>query len=87
MSCRIERLATAAGTVVFRVSGHLQLEYVKTLQALIDREDGQMELDLSEITLVDREAVSYLAFCEFKGIGLRNCPPYVREWITKERSR
>jgi hypothetical protein len=42
-----------------------------------------MELDLREITLVDREAVSYLALCEFRGIRLRNCPPYVREWIAK----
>lgn len=37
--------------------------------------------DLQEVRLVDREAVRFLADCETRGIKLKNCPSYVREWI------
>jgi hypothetical protein len=81
MSCRIERLAIGTGRAVFRVSGHFQSEYVDAIQELIEREGRPIEFDLSEITLVDREAVSYLAVCERKGVALTNCPPFLRDWI------
>lgn len=60
---------------------------VSTIEELIAREGGQIALDLSELTLVDRDAVSCLTICEMRGIELRNCPPFLREWITKEQSR
>jgi hypothetical protein len=33
------------------------------------------------VRLVDREAVRFLAACEARGIQLKHCPSYVREWI------
>ena len=42
-------------------------------------------LDLSERILVDQDAVRFLERCETNGVELRNCPVYVREWITRER--
>jgi hypothetical protein len=42
-------------------------------------------LDLTEVKLVDRDAVTLLARTEGNGIELRNCPAYIREWITRER--
>ena len=85
MCCKIERLATAAGTVVFRLCGRIGSEQVQIIRELIAREDDQIELNLSEITLIDREAVTYLASCELSGIGLTNCPLFVREWIAQSR--
>jgi hypothetical protein len=41
-------------------------------------------LDLRDLLLVDREAVKLLAFHESNGAELRNCPAYIREWVTKE---
>jgi DNA-binding NarL/FixJ family response regulator len=38
-------------------------------------------LDLGEITLADRETVRFLAACKTRGITLKNCPSYIREWI------
>jgi len=35
--------------------------------------------------IVDRDAVEFLALNEANGIALRNCPAYIREWITRER--
>jgi hypothetical protein len=43
-------------------------------------------LDLSEITLVDIAAVRFLISCEDEGIELVRCPPYVREWMVRERT-
>ena len=41
---------------------------------------------LSYVALVGRDAVKLLALCESNGTELRNCPAYIREWITRERA-
>ena len=73
--------------VVFAVSGRLDSENMAELKTQISAEaNGQhIVLDLSELTLVDEDAVRYLEACEAGGIELKNCPAYVREWITRER--
>lgn len=73
--------------VVFAVSGRLDSENMAELKALISAETkGQhIVLDLNELTLVDEDAVGFLEGCEANGIELKNCPAYVREWITRER--
>ena len=43
-------------------------------------------LDLTEVTLVDIAAVRFLIRCENEGVELVHCPPYVREWIVRERA-
>ena len=85
MTCRIERLPCCEHTVL-RVSGHLQAEHVASIiEAQIASEDGPVVLDLGEVTLVDREAVRWLAGCEAKAVELRNCAPFLREWVSRER--
>jgi anti-anti-sigma regulatory factor len=73
--------------VLFGVSGRMNSENMAELKTLISAEArGQhIVLDLSELTLVDEDAVCFLASCEADGIELRNCPAYIREWITRER--
>jgi anti-anti-sigma regulatory factor len=75
------------GEVFFIVSGRMDSQTVAELKTLFSVEaDGQhFVLDLSELTLVDENAVRFLAGCETDGIELKNCPAYVREWITRER--
>lgn len=34
---------------------------------------------------IEIETVIFLAECEAEGIELKNCPAYIREWITRER--
>jgi hypothetical protein len=61
---------------------------VETLWELIEKEKtmkGRLAIDLAEVTLVSQEAVEALAAAEADGIELRNCPPYVREWISRAR--
>jgi hypothetical protein len=69
------------------LSGRLQFEHVNELRGLIRREAHKVVLDLREVNLVDREAVEFLAACEKDGVSLRNCSPYIREWITREAIR
>ena len=85
MTCKIERLASGKNTVVLRVCGRIRTEHVNTIKELIARESGGVVLDLTEVTLVDRDVVNFLAVCERKGTELRNCPAFLREWVAKEK--
>lgn len=74
------------GKVVFSLSGRIEAEDVGELQRLFGLEsvDCHLVLDLEDITLIDRDAVGFLARCEKGNITLKNCPAYIREWISKE---
>jgi hypothetical protein len=87
MTCRIDRLVSGDNMVVLLVSGRLQLEHVDTIRELLGEECRGAMLDLVELTLVDREVIAFLAACEIKGIELKHCPAFLREWITREQSR
>lgn len=90
MTCKIERVLTPDGFVVFRVCGRIDRAYVEVLQELTENEktvQGRFALDLTEVTVVSLEAVRALTVAEASGIELRNCPAYVREWISQVRER
>jgi len=69
--------------LVFALSGRIDHEHLSELRALLEAEGdaGEITLDLDEVMLVDRESVRFLASCEARGIKLKNCPSYIREWI------
>ena len=85
MSCRIDRVVSAESLVVLFVSGRITGEHVDILQGVLERESGGVVIDLKNVLLVDRDAVKLLALVEVNGTELRNCPPYIREWVTRER--
>ena len=86
MSCRIDRVVTSESLVVLFVSGCVTGEHVDMLRGVLEQESGGFAIDLKNVLLVDREAVKLLAFSETNGTELRNCPPYIREWVTRERA-
>ncbi len=47
----------------------------------------RIELDLEEVTLLDRHCVSFLAEQTRDDVRLVNCPNYIQPWITKETAR
>lgn len=60
-------------------------EHAAWLQALLAAEsDGPVFLDLKEVTLVDRQAVRFLARAQAGGVCIVNCPEYVLTWIAAE---
>jgi anti-anti-sigma regulatory factor len=76
----------ANGEVVFKLSGRMDAENVGELERLFRAEAGsrRIVLDLKDLTLVDQDAVSFLRRCEADSLQLRNCPAYIRKWITGE---
>ena len=84
MSCRIDRVVSDDNRVMLLVSGRITGEHVALLRGLLEQESGGFAIDLKNVLLVDREAVKLLALSEAHGTELRNCPPYVREWVTRE---
>ena len=77
------------GQVIFILSGEMEEEQIAGLEALIHSEDkGRLiVLDLKEVTLVAREAISFLVRCERDGVVLKNSATYVREWIARQRNQ
>ena len=84
---RITRAAN--GEVVFKLSGRMDAENLTELKTLFSAEANGLRivLDLKDLTLVDQDAVSFLNRCEADNITLKNCPAYIREWITRERNQ
>jgi len=87
MACRIDRLLAERDLVVLRISGRIARDDVDVLRSALDQERGAIAIDLAEVGLVDRSAVNLLILSETRGVELRNCPPYVREWIAREREQ
>jgi hypothetical protein len=73
--------------VVFKLSGELDDDPIAELQALIssDASGRRIILDLKDLTLVNQDAINFLERCEAENITLKNCPAYIREWITRQR--
>jgi anti-anti-sigma regulatory factor len=82
---RIRRLAN--GQVVFKLSGRMDREDIAELETLISSEGNgnAIALDLKDVTLVGRDAITFLERCEADGITLKNCARYIREWITRQK--
>jgi hypothetical protein len=75
------------GEVVFTLSGRMDVESIAELENIIRSESKcrPIVLDLKDLTLVGRDAVSFLERCEADSVTLKNCPGYVREWIKRQR--
>ena len=82
---RIQR--SENGEVVFTLSGQMDEESIPELETLINSEANgrRIVLDLKDLTLVNENAISFLERCEANSITLENCPPYIREWIKRQR--
>ena len=85
MTYKIDRIVTEKNHLVLRISGRITGEHVNELRALLEAEKGGLTLDLKNVRLVDGETVKLLAFHESNGMRINNCPPYIREWIRRER--
>ena len=86
VTLKIER-AFGGNRVLLRLSGRLRSEHLAELKSLIEDGPPFVVLDLDEVTQVDVDAVNFLRMRQTEGIELRNCPPYVCEWMDRERQR
>jgi len=76
------------GQIILRVSGRLEGEQLNDVKQVLVAEAATQNLilDLTDLRLVDRGAVRFLADCEAGGASLQNCPAYIREWIAAEKA-
>jgi D-arabinose 1-dehydrogenase-like Zn-dependent alcohol dehydrogenase len=86
MTIRIQQ-TTEGHCTILRLSGELVSSQREALLEEIESNNNTIALCLEEVTLVDLDVVQLLARCEAKGLELLNCPPYIREWISRENSR
>jgi len=86
MTLRIEQ-RSQQGKAVLKLIGQIHSEDLEDFKAQTFEAGPGMAFDLDELTLVDVGVVRYLGECEERGVELLNSPPYIREWIKRERDR
>ncbi len=76
------------GRLVLKLIGRLEGNQLTELEDAFGSEAAvqHLILDLTDVRLVDRDAVRFLADCEVRGAQLRNYPAYIREWIDAEKT-
>ena len=71
--------------IILRLIGRVRSNYIEELRQQIQNQATCMVLDLAEVDLVDLPSVRFLRACQDQNIELRNCAPYILEWIRRER--
>jgi hypothetical protein len=70
--------------VILSISGRITGRDVDMLRAVLEQETSAVAIDLKQVLLADREAIRFFAACKLNGTEIRNSPPYIREWISRE---
>jgi len=82
---RVERKNDGCVTRLL-LSGRIQSDAIGCIRSAMNDVCARSILNLREVTLVDIAAVKFLMSCEDEGVELAACPPYVREWMLRERA-
>lgn len=77
-------LVSHPDSITLAVAGHVSLESLAEIRRLMER-GKQIVLDLSEVTLLDREAAIFFGEVVSRGVEVINCPPYITDWIPGKR--
>jgi hypothetical protein len=85
MTLKIARRSDGQRTMLL-LSGRIQSGSVDEVRKQMDGPVTELVFDLTEVTLVDLDAVRFLAVSERAGVQLLNCAHYIREWISRERN-
>jgi anti-anti-sigma regulatory factor len=71
--------------IVLRLIGRLRSDHIEELRHRVQNQASLLVLDLAEVNLIDLLSVHFLRDCQDQEIELRNCAPYILEWIRRER--
>ena len=88
MVMRIEKSGDSK-FAIYTLSGRIEKETIGELRQILalDQTNQWVAFDLKDIKLADQDSVEFLDECETQGVELLNCPPYLREWINRIRTR
>ena len=81
---RIETKTDGPRTIL-RLIGRVRCDCLEDLRQRIQNQDSFIVLDLADVELVDLPSVRFLRECQDRKFELRNCAPYILEWIRRER--
>jgi anti-anti-sigma regulatory factor len=81
---KIEKTSSQGKTTI-RLSGRFQSGHIEELRSQLQTNGPRFVLDLQEVTLVDLDVVRFLAHAEAAGLKITHRPPYIREWMIRER--
>jgi hypothetical protein len=84
MTLKIVKNSRGRRTII-RLLGEIKSEQIDLIKSEIKDHRSQLVLDLSEVSLVDVNAVRFLGICQAEGVQLVHCSRYIREWITREQ--
>jgi len=82
---RVERKNDGCVTRLL-LGGRIQSSAIGCIRSAMNDGCARKVLNLGEVTLVDIAGVKFLMSCEDEGVELAECPPYVREWMLRERA-
>jgi hypothetical protein len=71
--------------IVLRLIGRVRSDCIDELRERVRNQASLMALDLAEVDIIDLQSVRFLRDCQDQKIELRNCAPYILEWIRRER--
>ncbi len=83
---KLERSSDGERTTL-RLIGRVRSEHLDEITNQMGAGGPKVALDLEDVTIVDVDVVRFLGACEREGTQLLDCPPYVREWISREGER
>lgn len=82
---KVERQSDGKTKIISAI-GRIRAEDLEELKKQIADSAEAKVLDLSEVTIVDADVIRFLSASEREGARLMGCPPYIREWILRERA-
>ena len=71
--------------IILRLIGRVRCDCIEELRLRVGNQPSCMVLDLAEVDLIDLDSVRFLRDCQDQKIEIRNCAPYILEWIRRER--
>ena len=71
--------------IILRLIGRVHSDHIGELRKRVQSQSSLTVLDLAQVDLIDLQSVRFLRDCQDQKIELRNCSPYILEWIRRER--
>jgi ABC-type transporter Mla MlaB component len=76
-----------AGPVTLALAGSVSEDSLGELERTLDaarQNHQQVQIDLSEVTLLDPHALHFLITQRNRNVELVNCPEYIEPWLYRE---
>ena len=83
---KIATRSDTAGAAILLLAGCVNqdsLDQIERALEAVRTTHREVQIDLSEVTLVDRLGLRFLAAQRRRDVKLIKCPPYIRPWIRR----